>query len=175
VTLGGSQHGRRGPVQDRQHLFRLGLAKVLVPFQGIHLGGVHWDDRRIIVGIVMLPVALTGFGLARMPNCERWWLGAASVLVISSNRPATLVVAGARHPHARAPDGDLARRPNGIPLDQVGTMGEAGRGQHCPAHRRKSVRACFFAGAFSRRPRGWVIVASVRLGQSGHGAETATH
>jgi hypothetical protein len=91
VTLGGSQHGRRGPVQDRQHLFRLGLAKVLVPFQGLLLGGVHWDDRRIIVGIVMLPVALTGFGLARMPNCERWWLGAASVLVISSNRAATLV------------------------------------------------------------------------------------
>jgi hypothetical protein len=99
-----------------------------------------------IVGIVMLPVALMRFGLPRMPNCERWWLGAASVLVISSNRAATLVVAGARHPHARAPDGDLARRPNGIPLDQVGTMGEAGRGQHCPAHGRKSVRACFFAG-----------------------------
>ena len=43
-----------------------------------------------IVGIVMLAVALTGFDLARMPNWERWWLGAASILVISPNRTATL-------------------------------------------------------------------------------------
>ena len=39
----------------------------------------------------MLAMALTGYGLARMPNFERLWLGAASVLVISPGRGATLV------------------------------------------------------------------------------------
>ena len=39
----------------------------------------------------MLAVALTGYGLARVPNWERLWLGAASVLVISPSRTATLV------------------------------------------------------------------------------------
>jgi hypothetical protein len=29
--------------------------------------------------------------LARMPNWERWWLGAMSILVISPNRTATLL------------------------------------------------------------------------------------
>jgi TRAP-type uncharacterized transport system fused permease subunit len=44
-----------------------------------------------IVGIVMLAVALTGYGLARLPNFERLWLGFASVLVISPSRTATLI------------------------------------------------------------------------------------
>jgi TRAP-type uncharacterized transport system fused permease subunit len=39
----------------------------------------------------MLAAALTGYGLARMPNWERLWLGAASVLVISPSRIATLI------------------------------------------------------------------------------------
>jgi len=43
------------------------------------------------VGVVMLAVALTGYGLARVPTWERLWLGAASILVISPNRTATLI------------------------------------------------------------------------------------
>ena len=39
----------------------------------------------------MLAVALTGYGLARVPNWERLWLGAASILVISPSRTATLI------------------------------------------------------------------------------------
>jgi TRAP-type uncharacterized transport system fused permease subunit len=39
----------------------------------------------------MLAAALTGYGLARLPNWERLWLGAASVLVISPSRTATLI------------------------------------------------------------------------------------
>ena len=43
------------------------------------------------IGVVMLAVALTGYGLARLPGWERLWLGAASVLVISPSRTATLI------------------------------------------------------------------------------------
>ena len=43
------------------------------------------------IGVVMLAIALTGYGLARVPNWERLWLGAASILVISPNRTATLL------------------------------------------------------------------------------------
>jgi len=32
-----------------------------------------------------------GYGLARMPNFERFWLGAASIVVISPSRTATLI------------------------------------------------------------------------------------
>ena len=39
----------------------------------------------------MLAAALTGYGLARMGNPERLWLGAASILVISPSRIATLI------------------------------------------------------------------------------------
>jgi hypothetical protein len=39
----------------------------------------------------MLAAALTGYGLARLPNFERLWLGAASILVISPSRTATLI------------------------------------------------------------------------------------
>ena len=39
----------------------------------------------------MLAAALTGYGLARIPHWERLWLGAASILVISPNRTATLI------------------------------------------------------------------------------------
>jgi hypothetical protein len=39
----------------------------------------------------MLAIALTGYGLARIQNLERLWLGAASILVISPSRTATLI------------------------------------------------------------------------------------
>ena len=43
------------------------------------------------IGVVMLAIALTGYGLARLSKLEQIWLGAASVLVISPSRTATLV------------------------------------------------------------------------------------
>src|SRR5437764_11969918 len=42
------------------------------------------------VGVVMLAVALTGYGLARLSKLAQFWLGAASILVISPSRAATL-------------------------------------------------------------------------------------
>jgi TRAP-type uncharacterized transport system fused permease subunit len=42
------------------------------------------------IGVVMLAVALTGYGLARLSKLEQLWLGIASVLVISPSRAATL-------------------------------------------------------------------------------------
>jgi len=42
------------------------------------------------VGVVMLAIALTGYGLARLSKLEQFWLGAASILVISPSRAATV-------------------------------------------------------------------------------------
>ena len=44
-----------------------------------------------IVGIIMLAVALTGYGLAFMKTWERALLFVASVMVISPSRSATIV------------------------------------------------------------------------------------
>ena len=91
------------PFKTGNTAFRLGLAKALVPFVFVYSPAMLIVTKEFtwpafiettagcIVGIVMLAVALTGFGLARIPNWERWCLGAASVLVISPNRTATLV------------------------------------------------------------------------------------
>ena len=90
------------PFKTGNTSFRLGLAKALVPFVFVYSPAMLIVTKEFtwpvfiettagcIVGIVMLAVALTGFGLARMPNWERWWLGAASILVISPSRTATL-------------------------------------------------------------------------------------
>jgi len=43
-----------------------------------------------MVGIVMLAVALTGYGLTHLRGWERAWLAFASILVISPSRIATL-------------------------------------------------------------------------------------
>jgi TRAP-type uncharacterized transport system fused permease subunit len=91
------------PFKTGNTAFRLGLAKALVPFVFVYspalllvTKGFTWaafieTTAGCLVGIVMLAAALTGYGLARMPNFERLWLGAASVLVISPSRVATLV------------------------------------------------------------------------------------
>src|SRR4051794_41818927 len=58
--------------------------------------GFNWPEffettGDCVIGVVMLAASLTGYGLARMPNWERLWLGFASVLVISPSRTATLI------------------------------------------------------------------------------------
>jgi TRAP transporter 4TM/12TM fusion protein len=103
AAYAGASMAGADPFKTGNTSFRLGLAKALVPFVFVYSPAMLIVTKEFtwpafiettagcIVGIVMLAVALTGFGLARMPNWERWWLGAASILVISPNRTATLV------------------------------------------------------------------------------------
>jgi TRAP-type uncharacterized transport system fused permease subunit len=91
------------PFKTGNTAFRLGLAKALVPFVFVYSPSMllvtkdfTWSEfvettAGCAVGVAMLAVALTGYGLARMANFERLWLGAASVLVISPSRSATLI------------------------------------------------------------------------------------
>jgi TRAP transporter 4TM/12TM fusion protein len=91
------------PFKTGNTAFRLGLAKALVPFVFVYspsmllvTKGFTWAEFfettiGCAIGVVMLAAALTGYGLARMPNWERLWLGVASVLVICPNRTATLI------------------------------------------------------------------------------------
>src|SRR5499426_2646415 len=102
AAYAGASMAGADPFKTGNTSFRLGLAKALVPFVFVYqpamlivTRGFTWGEfvettAGCIVGIVMLAIALTGFGLARMPNWERWWLGAASILVISPSRTATL-------------------------------------------------------------------------------------
>ncbi len=103
AAYAGASMAAADPFKTGNTAFRLGLAKALVPFVFVYSPSMllvtkdfTWaafveTTAGCIVGIVMLAVALTGYGLARMPNVERLWLGAASILVISPNRAATLV------------------------------------------------------------------------------------
>jgi TRAP transporter 4TM/12TM fusion protein len=103
AAYAGASMAGADPFKTGNTAFRLGLAKALVPFVFVYspalllvTKGFTWaafieTAAGCLVGIVMLAAALTGYGLARMPNFERLWLGAASVLVISPSRVATLV------------------------------------------------------------------------------------
>jgi TRAP transporter 4TM/12TM fusion protein len=103
AAYAGASMAGADPFKTGNTAFRLGLAKALVPFVFVYspamllvTGGFTWPaffetTAGCIVGIVMLAVALTGFGLARLPGWERLLLGAASVMVISPNRAATLI------------------------------------------------------------------------------------
>ncbi|HEX6611679.1 MAG TPA: TRAP transporter permease [Hyphomicrobiaceae bacterium] len=103
AAYAGASMAGADPFKTGNTSFRLGLAKALVPFVFVYSPAMLIVTKEFtwpifiettagcIVGIVMLAVALTGYGLARMPNWERWWLGAMSILVISPNRTATLL------------------------------------------------------------------------------------
>ena len=103
AAYAGASMAGADPFRTGNTAFRLGLAKALVPFVFVYspsmllvTKGFTWAEffettGGCIIGIVMLAAALTGYGLARMPTVERLWLGAASVLVISPSRTATLV------------------------------------------------------------------------------------
>jgi TRAP-type uncharacterized transport system fused permease subunit len=102
AAYAGASMAGADPFKTGNTAFRLGLAKALVPFVFVYspamlivTKGFTWAEfaettAGCIVGIVMLAVALTGYGLARVPGWERWLLGAASVLVIAPSRVATL-------------------------------------------------------------------------------------
>jgi len=103
AAYAGASMAGADPFRTGNTAFRLGMAKALVPFVFVYspsmllvTKGFTWAEffettGGCIIGIVMLAAALTGYGLARMPIVERFWLGAASVLVITPSRTATLV------------------------------------------------------------------------------------
>jgi TRAP transporter 4TM/12TM fusion protein len=103
AAYAGASMAGADPFKTGNTAFRLGLAKVLVPFVFVYspalllvTRGFTWPAffetaAGCIVGIVMLAVALTGYGLSRLPPWERLLLGAASIMVISPNRTATLI------------------------------------------------------------------------------------
>jgi len=103
AAYAGASMAGADPFKTGNTAFRLGLAKALVPFVFVYspsmllvTKGFTWAEFfettiGCAIGVVMLAIALTGYGLARLPNWERLWLGAASVLVISPSRTATLV------------------------------------------------------------------------------------
>lgn len=103
AAYAGASMAGADPFKTGNTAFRLGLAKALVPFVFVYspamllvTKGFTWPafletTAGCLVGIVMLGVALTGYGLARLGSWERLLLGAASVMVISPNRTATLL------------------------------------------------------------------------------------
>jgi TRAP transporter 4TM/12TM fusion protein len=103
AAYAGASMAGADPFKTGNTAFRLGLAKALVPFVFVYspsmllvTNGFNWPEffettGGCVIGVVMLAAALTGYGLARMPNWERLWLGFASVLVISPSRTATLI------------------------------------------------------------------------------------
>jgi TRAP transporter 4TM/12TM fusion protein len=103
AAYAGASMAGADPFKTGNTAFRLGLAKALVPFVFVYSPSMllvtkafTWSEFfettiGCAIGVVMLAVALTGYGLSRMPVVERLWLGAASILVISPNRTATLL------------------------------------------------------------------------------------
>jgi TRAP-type uncharacterized transport system fused permease subunit len=103
AAYAGASMAGADPFKTGNTAFRLGLAKALVPFVFVYSPAMllvtkefTWPDfiettGGCVIGVAMLAIALTGYGLARLPNFERLWLGSASVLVISPSRTATLI------------------------------------------------------------------------------------
>jgi TRAP transporter 4TM/12TM fusion protein len=103
AAYAGASMAGADPFKTGNTAFRLGMAKALVPFVFVYSPAMLLVTKEFtwpafietttgcIIGILMLAVALTGYGLARLPNWERWWLGAMSILVIAPNRTATLL------------------------------------------------------------------------------------
>jgi TRAP transporter 4TM/12TM fusion protein len=102
AAYAGASMAGADPFKTGNTSFRLGLAKALVPFvfvyqpamlvvtKGFTWGAFIETTAGCIVGIVMLAVSLTGYGLVAMRPLTRLWLGVASVMVISPNREATV-------------------------------------------------------------------------------------
>jgi len=103
AAYAGASMAGADPFKTGNTAFRLGLAKVMVPFvftfspaMLIVTKGFTWSEFAFTVagcvfGIVMLAAAATGFGLAKMRRWEQLLLFAGSVLVISPNTVATFL------------------------------------------------------------------------------------
>jgi len=103
AAYAGASMAGADPFRTGNTAFRLGLAKALVPFVFVYspamlivTKGFTWGEfaetvAGCAVGIVMLAVAVTGYGLVRVAGLERVLLALASLLVIAPNRAATLL------------------------------------------------------------------------------------
>ncbi len=103
AAYAGASMAGADPFKTGNTAFRLALAKALVPFVFVYSPAMLIVTKEFtwpvflettggcLVGIVMLAIALTGFGLTRLATWERLLLGLASVMVISPNREATLL------------------------------------------------------------------------------------
>ncbi|CAN1560034.1 COG4666 TRAP-type uncharacterized transport system, fused permease components [Rhabdaerophilaceae bacterium] len=103
AAYAGASMAGADPFKTGNTAFRLGMAKVLVPFvfvfspamlivtKGFTWGEFFLTTGSAIVGIVMLAAALTGYGLAAMRRWEQWLLFSGSVLVIAPSFIATLL------------------------------------------------------------------------------------
>lgn len=102
AAYAGASMAGADPFKTGNTAFRLGTAKVLVPFVFVYSPALllvtpnfTWPvffetGLGCVVSIVMLAAALTGYGVAPMRAWERVWLGLAALLVIAPNRTATL-------------------------------------------------------------------------------------
>jgi TRAP-type uncharacterized transport system fused permease subunit len=103
AAYAGASMAGADPFKTGNTAFRLAMAKALVPFvfvyspamllvtKGFTWGAFVETTAGCLVGIVMLAVALTGYGLAFLKTWERALLFVASVMVISPSRTATLL------------------------------------------------------------------------------------
>jgi TRAP transporter 4TM/12TM fusion protein len=103
AAYAGASMAGADPFKTGNTAFRLAMAKALVPFvfvyspamllvtKGFTWGAFFETTIGCLVGIVMLAIALTGYGLAFLKTWERALLFVASVMVISPNRTATLL------------------------------------------------------------------------------------
>ena len=103
AAYAGASMAGADPFKTGNTAFRLGLAKGLVPFVFVYSPALlivtkeftwaaFWETAICCaLGVAMLAVALTAYGLARMPHWERLWLGCAAIFVMSANRSALLV------------------------------------------------------------------------------------
>ncbi|MBI3513926.1 MAG: TRAP transporter permease [Proteobacteria bacterium] len=103
AAYAGASMAGADPFKTGNTAFRLALAKVLVPFVFVYSPAMLLVTKEFtwpaflettagcLVGIVMLAVALTGYGLTRLPPWQRLLLGLAAVMVISPNREATII------------------------------------------------------------------------------------
>jgi TRAP transporter 4TM/12TM fusion protein len=103
AAYAGASMAGADPFKTGNTAFRLAMAKALVPFvfvyspamllvtKGFTWGAFVETTAGCLLGIVMLAVALTGYGLAFLRTWERALLFVASVMVISPSRTATLL------------------------------------------------------------------------------------
>jgi TRAP transporter 4TM/12TM fusion protein len=98
------------PFKSGNTAFRLGMAKVLVPFVFVFSPALlivvpefNWYDFTVtfagcIIGITMLGAAFSAWLLTPLRNWERWWLGLASLPIIAPGLTSTLVGIGLATP-----------------------------------------------------------------------------
>jgi len=103
AAYAGASMAGADPFRTGNTAFRLAMAKALVPFVFVYspamlivTQGFTWAEfiettAGCLIGIVMLAVALTGYGLTFMGVWARLLLFVASILVIAPSRTATIV------------------------------------------------------------------------------------